>query len=589
MITKDRLTNLFKHDKWFDLLINQQGVIIYVVVFTLIRSEPFISIRNYACESPKVVDRREAKELGISRNMKIWGRRRIHSTALKNRKESSLVFSPKYELSGLYKSEELYNLLNNVNNNSLCTNLSMIMSDPKFLIACWINIKSKLIENTEASEFEILDKISIKWFEDIAKSFRNGSFQFKSINKLKPLFTISLKDKIVIESMRFLLTTIFEPTFKNSCYGFKPNRGYDSALYHIKMKFSETNWFIEGNINQQFQTINHNILIKLIETRIKDQPFIDLLWKYIRSKCDKTVNSIKPININVIQGGNLLSILSNIYMHPFDVWMEDQFTFSSDSIKYKKKNPIYLKINRGIQNFDPIITNHKLKSGLWNNHSFKKIEYIRYTDNFLIGVTGNKQECIELQLKIKNFLENELQIKLNIDKIKITHSSKGNALFLKYNIHIAKFKKISIRYNKLRKLTRITSRLQLNGPISQIVKKLKEKGFVNKRNSPTRNGKFIALNLAKLVNYYKTIEKDILSYYSFANNYTKIAAKVHYILKYSCALTIASKMKLKTLRKVFRKYGKDLNIKNENGKIITNYPTVSNKRPQKINVEKWFI
>lgn len=65
------------------------------------------------------------------------------------------------------------------------------------------------------------------------------------------------------------------------------------------------------------------------------------------------------------------------------------------------------------------------------------------------------------------------------------------------------------------------------------------------------------------------------------NNYGKLAARVHFILKYSCVLTIASKMKLKTKKKVFKKYGKDLKILNEKEKIITCYPTIDYKRPRK--------
>jgi len=78
------------------------------------------------------------------------------------------------------------------------------------------------------------------------------------------------------------------------------------------------------------------------------------------------------------------------------------------------------------------------------------------------------------------------------------------------------------------------------------------------------------------------VERGILQYYKLANNFGRVAARVHYILKYSCALTIASKMKLTTLKKVFNKYSKNLNIKDESGKIIINYPTVGYCRPKSL-------
>lgn len=68
-----------------------------------------------------------------------------------------------------------------------------------------------------------------------------------------------------------------------------------------------------------------------------------------------------------------------------------------------------------------------------------------------------------------------------------------------------------------------------------------------------------------------------MNYYSLANNYGRIAARVHFILKYSCALTICSKIKLRTLRGGFKKYGKNLTIL-QNGKKI-DYPSITYKRP----------
>jgi group II intron reverse transcriptase/maturase len=469
------------------------------------------------------------------------------------------------------------------------------MSNPNFLIACWVNIRSKEGRTALALSADTLDGIKTEWFYETSKSFRNGNFNFKPTRrtdipkpngKLRPLTIPSTKDKIVQEGMRFLLETIFEPTFRDSSHGFRPNRGCDSALNNIKIKFGETKWFIEGDVNQQFPKINHNILIKLIEQRIKDQPFIDLIWKYLRTGYGESVKSIKPMDIGVVQGGNLSPILSNIYMHPFDVWMEDHLIPSFTKGKYRTKNPEYLRINRGYTDFGTVMAKHNLRSVLWNDPNFKRIKYVRYVDDFLVGVIGSKNDCIELRLKMKEFLENELKMVLNLDKTKITHSSQDSALFLGYNIHITKFLRIPIKYNKQGKLIRVNPRLQLDGPIDRIVKRLRERGFANKLNNPTRNGNFIALSLADLVNHYKTIERGILNYYGFASNYGRVAARVHYILKYSCALTIASKMKLGTLRRVFSKYGRNINIKDENGKIITNYPPVSYKRPNTMSVEK---
>ena len=63
-----------------------------------------------------------------------------------------------------------------------------------------------------------------------------------------------------------------------------------------------------------------------------------------------------------------------------------------------------------------------------------------------------------------------------------------------------------------------------------------------------------------------------------ANNYGRLAARVHYSLKYSCALTISSKMKLRTMRRAFKKYGKELTI--QRGKKSISFPKISYARPK---------
>lgn len=64
-----------------------------------------------------------------------------------------------------------------------------------------------------------------------------------------------------------------------------------------------------------------------------------------------------------------------------------------------------------------------------------------------------------------------------------------------------------------------------------------------------------------------------------ANNYGRLAARVHYSLKYSCAFTICSKMKLRTIKRAFKKYGKNLTITINNRSI--SYPKICYSRPKK--------
>lgn len=177
-----------------------------------------------------------------------------------------------------------------------------------------------------------------------------------------------------------------------------------------------------------------------------------------------------------------------------------------------------------------------------------------------MGLNGPRVYAKHIVEDCRRFLQEVLKLTL---KTKITHTQKDSAIFLGYRVFKTKLSKM---YN--------TTNTILDGPIDHIVGKLKEKGYTRKDSTPTRNGRFINHSLYDMVEHYKTVERGILQYYKLANNYGRVSAIVHYILKYSCALTIASKMKLRTLKRVFNKYGRNLNIRDKSGNVITNYPSL---------------
>jgi group II intron reverse transcriptase/maturase len=459
------------------------------------------------------------------------------------------------------------------------------MSDPNFLIAAWTKTRSNRGSLTFAPNKKTLDSINYSWFKETANTMRNGMFQFspsrriyisKPNKKKRPLTISSSRDKIVQEAMRFLLMLVFENSFSKNSHGWVSNRGCHTALNQIKLQFAQDNWFIEGDIDQQFENLNHQILVNQLKTKINDQAFIDLIFKYLRAGYGESSNKIVSTRLGIIQGGVLSPVLANIYMTPFDKWVENHLIPKYTKGIRKKANPVYTKMIRSGK-----VTDHSISSLYSHDRNFIRLHYVRYADDFIMGLNGPKIYCEQIVDECRIFLYEQLKLSLNTEKTKITHSQLDSAQFLGYRVHKTKLSKMKISYNLKGKLTRRTTNTILDGPIDQIVARLTKRGYTKKNGSPTRNGKFINHTLYDMVNHYKMVEKNILQYYKLANNYGRVAARVHYILKYSCALTIASKMKLKTLRRVFNKYGKNLNIKDESGKIITNYPTVDYRRPRK--------
>lgn len=580
-ISMDRLTN--PYNTWAGLKIPiMRRIYNYIVLYILEWIKQPATISRLQVRSPKLIIRHKNLELGIARSMEMLGRRRNHSTRMINRKGSNLAQLTKSELSGSYENQHLLKLKSDLKNGLKATNLSIIMSDPDFLVTCWVRTKSNIDSLTPTFNKTIND-IQKSWFAEIASKMRNGGYKFQvarrkyisepNSDKLCSLTISSLKDRIVQEAMKFLLNIIFEPLFKDSSYGCRPDKGCLTALRNIRMKCKSCSWYIEGNIEQQLSAIDLNILMSILKTKIYDQAFIDLLYKYIKVEYKENIRLATLMKIGVIQGGMLSTILANIYMHLFDEWVENFLKPNFDKKDKRDKNPEYLKnyYKSGLK-----VKDKSVLSIVSMNPNFKRIHYFRYADDFLIGVNGSKKDCLELKNKINDFLKTELNLVLNLDKTRITNAQKESTKFLGYRIHKTVMKKMTpIRRDK------IVSSPILDAPIDEIVKQLIERKYATKEGNPTRNTKFINNKLSDIINHYRTVECKILNYYSLANNYRNLASKVHFILKYSCVLTIASKMRLKTKKKVFKKYGKDLRILNEKGKIIACYPTIDYKRPIK--------
>gem|GEM_PF-21772 len=536
--------------------------------------------------SPKLTLRRKRMEFAMTRNSKEWGLRRVYSTVTSCRKRPSYVRFDKGALSGVYESNQLDLLRSYIISNKKCNNLSIIMSDPNFLISAWVRVRSNNGSQTPVLKSGTLDGIDLAWFQKTANTMRNGIFQFFPSRRThisrpdgkKRLLTIpSPKDKIVQEAMSFLLTLVFENDFSKNSHGWVTGRGCHKALNQIKMQFAQDNWFIEGDIDQQFPSINHQVLVNLLETKIADQAFIDLIYKYLKAGYGESSNKTTRMILGISQGGVLSPILANIYMNPFDKWVESHLIPKYTIGRRKRIYPVDTKTIRSRK-----VTDHSIYSLQSHDRNYIRLHYVRYAGDFIMGLNGPKIYCEQIVEECRIFLFEQLKLTLNIEKTKITHSQLDSAKFLGYRVYKTKLLKMkSIAYNSKGKLSRRTTNIVLDGPIVQIVEKLKQRGYANKEGSPTRNGRFINHPLYDIVEHFKMVERGILQYYKLANNYGRVAARIHYILKYSCALTIASKMKLITLRRVFSKYGKNLNIKNKLGEIITNYPTIDYRRSKR--------
>lgn len=203
---------------------------------------------------------------------------------------------------------------------------------------------------TAGSDDETLDEFSPKVLKRITEELESERFQFRreyiaKANK-RPLGIPSPRDKIVQKAMAILLELIYEQEFLAVSHGFRAKRGCHTAMKQIN-QWKGMKWAIEGDIKGFFDNVDHPLLVKLLEKKIKDQQFIDLIHKLI--KAGYVEGGLKRDSIlGVAQG--ISPILSNIVLHELDRYITDLIEAKSSKKKsISTRNPKYDKPSRRIQ------------------------------------------------------------------------------------------------------------------------------------------------------------------------------------------------------------------------------------------------
>lgn len=210
----------------------------------------------------------------------------------------------------------------------------------------------------------------------------------------------------------------------------------------------------------------------------------------------------------------------------------------------------------------------------------KRLKYLRYADNIILGVIGSKQDALDIRKAVQNFLQEELKLDINEQKSKILHAKSEmakylGALVIYYGIgsvEILSTDKVSDV-----KQIRLRSRPQLIAPIKDLITKALELGYAKKNTKglarATSNPRLVSSGDKHIVTHFSSVIRGIVNYYSFVNKRSSLW-KVVSIYKKSCALTLARKHGLRSAKAALLKFGPNLRI-TEKGKEVASlyYPT----------------
>ena len=387
--------------------------------------------------------------------------------------------------------------------------------------------------------------------------------------KKRPLGIPTFTDKLVQEVLRMILESVYEPIFSNNSHGFRPNRSCHTALKSLKREFSGVSWFIEGDIKGCFDNIDHRVLANVINAKIKDARLIQLIWKFLKAGYMEDWQYHATYS-GCPQGGIVSPILANIYLNELDKFVEKtakefyksrdrHHTPEYDKVTWQiKKAQKQLKTATGQEKTALLQKIAQLKAVMHKTPCMSKtdkvIKYIRYADDFILGVKGDKADCERIKRQLSDFISQTLKMELSEQKTLITHSNQY-ARFLGYDIRVRRDQKLKPHGNHVSRT--LNGSVELCIPFAdKIMPFLFGKSVIRQLRDGTiepiaRKYIFRCTDL-EIVSTYNSELRGICNYYSIASNFNKLQY-FEYLMEYSCLKTLAGKHE-STSRKIIRKY-----------------------------------
>ncbi|WP_459499268.1 reverse transcriptase/maturase family protein [Bacillus sp. C1] len=453
----------------------------------------------------------------------------------------------------------------------------------------WIKAYAKLYPNagnlTKGTSEETIDGFSLQKIDEIIEQLKNGAFRFapvrrvyipKANGKKRPLGVPNFKDKLVQEVMRMILENVYEPTFSDNSHGFREGRSCHTALSQIKNTWKGLTWCIEGDIKGFFDHIDHSVLLNLISKRINDHRFLLLIHNALASGVMENWIYQKTYS-GTPQGGIISPLLANIYLHEFDVFLEKKMK-NFDQGKLRARNKEYTKIRSEIRSLSRKVKSLDDRNGhrLWEgrekitetiaelkrkqivipsvnpmDNDYQRMKYVRYADDFVIGIAGSKDSAMNIKETIKNFLKQELHLELSEEKTLITHLENPIS-FLGYEFR--KWDEMKVTRVLYKNHKHPLKKRTLSGAIKLEIPKKKMKEFAIK-NGYGNLDNFKIIHRAKLINNseleilytYNAELRGIANYYKLANNYHHLD-KLFYLAESSFIKTIANKRRSTSMK-----------------------------------------
>ena len=426
---------------------------------------------------------------------------------------------------------------------------------------------TKLYKNdgamTPGTTGETVDGMSLEKIDRVIGAIRCEQWKWPPVRRIyiekpkggkRPLGMPDWSPKVVQDIIRSILEASYEPQFSDRSHGFRPKKGCQTALTEIYNIWKGTKWFIEGDIKGCFDNIDHYTLMNILRENIHDNRFLRLIegslkagycedWKY------------HPSLSGSPQGGIVSPILSNIYMDRLDKFVENTLIPEHTQSERREEHPIYGQLNNQLATARRQGNLERIKA-LWremkrypsqnpDDPGYRRLRYVRYADDFLLGFAGPLVEAHQIKERISTFLATELKLTLSAEKTLITHAQTGRARFLGYEIGIMECPT---------KLDRTRGTRTVNGKVGmyipQDVIQAKRKRYL-RDGEPIHRTELINDSKYDIIYRYQGEYRGLVHYYGMAQNLAELGY-IRWTMETSLLKTLACKNQTSVMKETKR-------------------------------------
>jgi group II intron reverse transcriptase/maturase len=436
--------------------------------------------------------------------------------------------------------------------------------NPNLYLRAYARLYANKGAMTPGTTEETVDGMSLAKIEKIINDLRYERYRWtpvrrtyiekKNSRKKRPLGIPSWSDKLLQEVIRSILKAYYEPQFSDHSHGFRPNRGCHTALKEIERTWKGTKWFVEGDISGCFNSIDQNVLMSILSENLHDNRFLRLIQNMLQAGYLEQWRYHSTLS-GTPQGGVVSPTLANVYLDRLDTFVEQVLIPEYTRGDTRRRNDCYrilMQQSRYQRAHGNIKEAKRLRGQAQqlpsldpNDPGYRRLRYVRYADDILLGFAGPKVEAEEIKQRLAEFLHHTLKLELSQEKTLITHARTRAARFLGYGI-------VTQQANDKHSKDggrRVNGRIGLRVPADVVDKYC---ASYMKRGKPVHRPELTVESDYTIVRLYQAEYRGIVQYYVLAQNVSWFW-KLHWVMQTSLLKTLANKHRT-SVGKMARKY-----------------------------------